>query len=73
MVEHNKRVIEALNRYVGVEEETNKVAPHYAIMVNGEWGCGKTYFVREKWLKQLAIPERYNIIYASVFGMKTIE
>lgn len=73
MVEHNKRVVEALNRYVGIEEETNKVAPHYAIMVNGEWGCGKTYFVKEKWLKQLAIPEKYNIIYVSVFGMKTIE
>jgi hypothetical protein len=73
MVEHNKRVVEALNRYIGIEEETDKVAPHYAIMLSGEWGCGKTYFVRENWLKQLAIPEKYNIICVSVFGMKTIE
>ena len=26
---------------------------NYAIMIDGEWGCGKTYFVKEKLCKEL--------------------
>lgn len=68
MTKHNDRVIEALNRYIEMEQ-----APNYAIMLNGEWGCGKTHFVRKKWLEQLNNPEKYSIIKVSLFGLKNIE
>ena len=48
MTEHNSRIVEALNRYITTEH-----APHYAIMLNGEWGSGKTFFIKEKWLKNI--------------------
>lgn len=68
MIEHNNRVIETLTRYIETDIE-----PHYAIMLNGAWGCGKTYFVREKWLKNLKKKEKYSIITISLFGLKNVE
>lgn len=68
MTEHNSRIVEALNRYI-----TMKHAPHYAIMLNGEWGSGKTFFIKEKWLKYLANKEKYSIVYVSLFGLKTVD
>jgi hypothetical protein len=67
MTEHNERVIEVLNRYI-----TEGPEPHYAIMLNGAWGCGKTYFIRERWLKQIEDTEKYSIINVSLFGVKNI-
>lgn len=57
---------------------------NYAIMIDGEWGCGKTYFVKEKLCKELEEHEneqkRFNqdyqkrqIIYVSLYGVKSIE
>jgi len=74
MTEHNKRVIETLNRYIGVGEPDTP-APHYAIMLIGEWGCGKTYFVSEKWIKGISETdkEKLSIISVSLFGLKCVE
>lgn len=68
MTEHNSRIVEALNRYITTEH-----APHYAIMLNGEWGSGKTFFIKEKWLKNIDNLEKYSIVYVSLFGLKTID
>lgn len=68
MTIHNYRIVEALNRYIIM-----KHAPHYAIMLNGEWGSGKTFFIKEKWLKYLANKEKYSIVYISLFGLKTVD
>lgn len=69
MTEHNKRVLETLNRYVNLEN-IKSVAPHYALMVSGEWGCGKTYFIRELWLKNNT-NSKINCVYVSLFGIKS--
>lgn len=53
-------------------------------MIDGEWGCGKTYFVKEKLYKELEEHEngrkRSNqdyqkrpIIYVSLYGVKSVE
>lgn len=46
----------------------------YAIMIDGEWGSGKTYFVKSKLIpeiKQLK-PDR-NAVYISLYGLKCAE
>ena len=46
-------------------------SPHFAVLVQGEWGCGKTYFI-----KSIADEKgftRRRIIYASLFGLDTID
>jgi hypothetical protein len=72
MTEHNKRVIETLNRYIGIGVE-NAPDPHYAIMLNGAWGCGKTYFVKKKWVAGIPNKEKLSIINVSLFGLKNVD
>lgn len=72
MVEHNKRVLETLNRYIGLGEDAAP-APHYAVMINGEWGCGKSYFIREKWLVNFIDNPKYSVILVSLFGITSVE
>ena len=57
---------------------------NYAVMIDGEWGCGKTYFIKERLCKELEkhenehkqsahdYPQR-KIIYVSLYGVKSIE
>lgn len=40
----------------------------YSILMNGEWGCGKTYFIKNKLLKSID-----NGIYVSLYGINKIE
>ncbi len=47
----------------------------FAIVMNGDWGCGKTYFIREL-LKTWEAKNSFNnieIIYVSLFGTSSIE
>lgn len=57
---------------------------NYAVMIDGEWGCGKTYFIKERLCEKLKNNENehYNsdqdyqqrkIIYISLYGVKSIE
>lgn len=36
-----------------IEKYTNKKETNYAILLDGEWGSGKTYFIREKLVPKL--------------------
>lgn len=31
---------------------------NYAVMIDGEWGCGKTYFIKKSLIKEIEIFER---------------
>lgn len=61
-------------------EETNKIILEYieddrknqAILFNGEWGCGKTYFINEKLIPQMNT-EKYQIFQISLYGVSSIE
>lgn len=57
---------------------------NYAVMIDGEWGCGKTYFIKERLYKELEKYENEHrqsdhnyqqrkIIYVSLYGVKSIE
>lgn len=64
----NENVLNFLNFY---SEDTD---PQYAVLLDGKWGCGKTFFV-QKWLSlQKKHPDGEIVpIYISLFGLKTIE
>lgn len=57
-----KYIIESINEYI-----QNKNA-NYAIMLSGEWGVGKTYFVRNMLSKN--IHSHQKTVYVSLFGAK---
>ena len=66
-----KEIEQVINRYLE-EKETD-----YAIMITGEWGCGKTYFVNHA-LKKLIEEKKcliadkvvnYKLLYLSLYGI----
>ena len=51
-----------------------------AVMIDGEWGCGKTYFVREALIPAIAKYEevkpeekKRRIIYTSLYGVNSVD
>ena len=74
--EDMKEIEQVISRYLG-EKETD-----YAIMINGEWGCGKTYYVRHNLSNCInSIPyqikhgdtKKYSAVYVSLYGLSNIE
>lgn len=49
----------------------NEKQPVGAIMLSGEWGCGKTYFIENELRKELE--KTHVIIRISLFGLSSIE
>ena len=49
----------------------------YAIMINGEWGVGKTHFWNNKIRKKIESMQlngkRYTTIYMSLYGISNLE
>ena len=49
----------------------------YAIMINGEWGSGKTYFWNNQIKKKINTlrlnGKRYRTIYMSLYGISNLE
>lgn len=41
-----------------------------AVLLNGEWGCGKTFFIKEKLIPDL---EEYQILQISLYGISSTE
>lgn len=55
---------------------------NYAVMIDGDWGCGKTYFVKEYLIDKIEQNETekkdedYNIkriVYISLYGVKSVD
>lgn len=49
----------------------------YAIMINGDWGCGKTYFWNNKIKRKIENLKKdsknYKVIYMSLYGISNLE
>lgn len=43
----------------------------YAIMINGSWGCGKTFFIK-KYINESSITKNKKCIYISLYGLNSI-
>lgn len=70
-------IVEAIKNYVD-EDLYN-----YAVMIDGEWGCGKTYFIKEYLYGKLEENEKNKakkgqytekrIVYLSLYGVKSVD
>lgn len=62
----NKHIADFLDYYLLTETDVN-----YAVLINGEWGTGKTWFINEY------IPtirkEAIQVVKVSLYGLKTVE
>ena len=67
-----KELIESIEQYV------KKPYTDYAVMINGEWGSGKTHFWNNKLRPRIEIlknknSKSYKTIYISLYGINSIE
>ena len=67
-----KELVESIENYI------RKPYTDYAVMINGEWGSGKTHFWNHKLrqrIENIENPEgkRYKTIYISLYGINSIE
>ena len=66
----NKHVKEYLNYYIKLDN------PRFAIMISGNWGCGKTFFIKNvmnEWAKSSDAEDvKINPIYISLNGISSI-
>lgn len=62
-----EKIKEAVKVYL--QEENSD----YAIMLNGKWGSGKTYFVKNELINHIQNQDDRKVIYISLFGITTID
>lgn len=62
-----EKILSSIDVYI-CEKETD-----YAIIINGGWGSGKTYFVKNKLIDHLQSAYKKQVIYISLFGLKSVE
>lgn len=60
----SEQILEVLKKYI------NKNETNYAILLDGEWGSGKTYFIREKLIPEL---KNKKPIYISLYGIEDVK
>lgn len=65
MLDNREKIIKSIQVYI------NENMSDYAIMINGVWGSGKTYFVKNELIPELE--QDRPVIYISLFGIKTID
>ncbi len=63
--DNNRHVKDYLTFYLSLPH-----SPHYAVMINGPWGIGKTYLVKQFLNKTIREPDKY--VYVSLFGLTTL-
>lgn len=59
----NKAIEQYLFNYCKAE-----YPPKFAVLISGEWGCGKTWFIKERVISQLK-EENINCLYVSLYGL----
>lgn len=64
-------IVEVIKEYID-----NQIY-NYAVLIDGQWGCGKTYFIKEVLIKEIRNQIKSNnckdykdIIYISLYGIK---
>ena len=67
----DNEVVKAIREYID-----NHIY-NYAVLIDGQWGCGKTYFIKNILMKELSDhieqnknQDYKNIIYISLYGIK---
>ena len=58
-------LIEELKNYCDIDK------PVGALMLSGEWGCGKTYLINTKFIP--LVKDKYVIVCISLFGIDSLD
>ncbi|WP_286033398.1 P-loop NTPase fold protein [Brachyspira pilosicoli] len=60
-----------------IEDYLSKNNIDYGLLINGDWGCGKTYFINEYFLsnnnKVIVNNNEINCVYISLSGISDID
>ena len=65
----NEHVISYIkNNYI-----KTKINPHFAVLVKGDWGCGKTFLVKKILNETYGKKYKDNVIWISVYGLSSIQ
>lgn len=65
----NEHVISYIkNNYI-----KSKINPHFAVLVKGDWGCGKTFLVKKILNETYGKKYKDNVIWISVYGLSSIQ
>ncbi len=51
---------------------TNNAMSNYAFLIDGEWGCGKTYFIKKYVIPKINVNGK-KAIYVSLYGIENIK
>lgn len=64
---------ENIKRYIQDHFLSSKMKPEFAVLIKGDWGCGKTFLVRDLILKD-KFGQDYdaNVMYLSLYGLSDI-
>lgn len=65
-VAKNQHVFDYLQYYLTLAH-----APHYAVLISGPWGVGKTYQVKR--FLQNHVPKPEKLLYVSLYGLSTLD
>jgi len=66
MIKHNKHIEDYLDYYLN-----SKFNPEFAVLLQGEWGCGKTWFIKN-YLKEYFKEKKSKYLYITLYGVSTI-
>lgn len=59
----NSQLLESLSNYVNSDDQ-------FAVMIDGPWGSGKTYFLRKTVIPYIC--EKHKVVYFSVYGYESL-
>ncbi|KQN65215.1 hypothetical protein ASF04_20110 [Duganella sp. Leaf61] len=66
----DQNINQALESYL-IRYCTNTIAPYFSVLIEGPWGCGKTWFINNVREKLLEIHGK-RCLYVSLYGVSTI-
>lgn len=58
----------SLNSLLDIYLEDNTYS--YAILIDGVWGCGKTFFIK-KYINESVVAKNKKCIYISLYGLES--
>ncbi|MDE6244533.1 MAG: KAP family NTPase, partial [Treponemataceae bacterium] len=50
----------------------SKMEPKFAVLIKGDWGCGKTFLVKEILKENYRDDYKKNVVWLSVYGLSSI-
>lgn len=61
-----KNITNAIMQYINMTTD-------YSVMLNGPWGSGKTFFVRNTLFDKIKVKKPYRPVYISLFGVNSLD